>query len=232
GERTGEKGTELWGEICIENRGVMRFTVTARAEKIHTGVAQPGGGALVERLLVARAEIMAILQNNLRLTGQDGWHTQVQNPFVQVGEPGVYNISPGEATFGVEVRPIPEEDLAHNHKLLTDYCSSHSLEMNIKVMQAGVRCPADNPFLQCLQAAYVSIAGQEPQLGRKLPATSARFAPGGRAVVWGQSGIGPHARDERHYIPSILPYYRVLNEFGQQMASVSAGGDGGAGAGR
>ena len=49
-------------------------------------------------------------------------------------------------------------------------------------------------------------------MGRKLPGTSARFAPGGQAVVWGQSGIGPHAKDERHYIPSIEPYYNSLNE--------------------
>ena len=36
--------------------------------------------------------------------------------------------------------------------------------------------------------------------------------PDGQAVVWGQSGLGPHAKDERHYIPSIEPYYRSLNE--------------------
>ena len=28
-------------------------------------------------------------------------------------------------------------------------------------------------------------------VGRKLPGTSARFAPGGQGVVWGQTGIGP-----------------------------------------
>ena len=27
GERTGERGDELWGEICTQNRGVMRFDV-------------------------------------------------------------------------------------------------------------------------------------------------------------------------------------------------------------
>jgi hypothetical protein len=52
-------------------------------------------------------------------------------------------------------------------------------------------------------------------VGRKLPGTSARFAPGGNGVVWGQSGIGPHARGERHYIPSILPYYHTLEQFGK-----------------
>ena len=45
--------------------------------------------------------------------------------------------------------------------------------------------------------------------------TSARFAPNGQAVVWGQSGLGPHAKDERHFIPSIEPYYKALNELGK-----------------
>ena len=39
GERTGEKGNELFGEICIENRGVMRFDVIARGAKGHSGIA-------------------------------------------------------------------------------------------------------------------------------------------------------------------------------------------------
>ena len=42
-------------------------------------------------------------------------------------------------------------------------------------------------------------------------------APGGNAVVWGQSGIGPHARDERHFIPSIEPYLRVLDDFAERL---------------
>ena len=32
-------------------------------------------------------------------------------------------------------------------------------------------------------------------------------------MVWGQTGIGPHAPDERHFIPSIEPYLRVLDRF-------------------
>ena len=33
GERTGEKGDELFGEICVENRGVMRFDVLRAARR-------------------------------------------------------------------------------------------------------------------------------------------------------------------------------------------------------
>jgi hypothetical protein len=90
-------------------------------------------------------------------------------------------------------------------------------------MENGVACDANNPALKMLieavkQASFAlsgavgEVEAGIPRLGKKLPGTSARFAPGGQAVVWGQSGLGPHAKDERHYIPSIEPYYRSLNE--------------------
>jgi hypothetical protein len=66
----------------------------------------------------------------------------------------------------------------------------------------------------------VCEAGSQPAVvGRKLPGTSARFAPGGQGVVWGQTGIGPHARDERHYVPSIDGYYRALAAFGRRLVA-------------
>ena len=55
------------------------------------------------------------------------------------------------------------------------------------------------------------MSGEPARVGRKKPGSSARFAPGGNAVVWGQTGIGPHAADERHFIPSIEPYLNVLD---------------------
>jgi acetylornithine deacetylase/succinyl-diaminopimelate desuccinylase-like protein len=80
-------------------------------------------------------------------------------------------------------------------------------------MENGVACDPNNPALKALiEAIKQASDGEEPRIGRKLPGTSARFAPGGQAVVWGQSGLGPHAKDERHYIPSIEPYYKSLNE--------------------
>jgi acetylornithine deacetylase/succinyl-diaminopimelate desuccinylase-like protein len=80
-------------------------------------------------------------------------------------------------------------------------------------MENGVACNPNNPALKALiEAVKQASGGDEPKLGRKLPGTSARFAPGGQAAVWGQSGVGPHAKNEAHYIPSIEPYYKSLNE--------------------
>ena len=210
GERTGEKGNELFGEICVENRGVMRFDVVARGARGHSGVA--GTGDLSEKLIAARSALNEIFAGHLTLKSADGWQSQAKFPFIHVGTPGVYNVTAGEGILGVEIRPIPQDDLQGLKAKVEEYCAENGLELCVNVMENGVACSPDNPALKALVEAVSMASGVEPKLGKKLPGTSARFAPGGQAVVWGQSGVGPHAKDERHYIPSIEPYYRSLNE--------------------
>ena len=211
GERTGEKGNELFGEICIENRGVMRFDVIARGAKGHSGVA--GTGDLSERLIMARSALNEIFAKYLTLKSSDGWQSQAKFPFINVGTPGIYNITAGEGILGVEIRPIPQDDVVGLKSSVEAYCEENELELCISVMENGVACDPNNPALKALiEAVKQASNGEEPKIGKKLPGTSARFAPGGQAVVWGQSGLGPHAKDERHYIPSIKPYYKSLYE--------------------
>jgi succinyl-diaminopimelate desuccinylase len=210
GERTGEKGTERFGEICVENRGVMRLDVIARGVKGHSGVA--GSGDLSEKLISARAALNEIFAQHLTLKSPDGWQSQAKFPFISVGTPGVYNITAAEGILGVEIRPIPQDNIEGLRVQVERYCAENGLEVSFSVMEGGVACGPDNPALKALLEAVRLASGEEPKVGRKLPGTSARFAPGGQAVVWGQSGVGPHARNEAHYIPSIEPYYRSLNE--------------------
>ena len=211
GERTGEKGSELFGEICVENRGVMRFDVIARGAKGHSGIA--GTGDLSERLISARTALNEIFAKHLTLKAADGWQSQAKFPFISVGTPGVYNVTAAEGILGVEIRPIPQDDTSKLKDEVQAYCESNGLELCMNVMENGVVCDRNNPALIALiEAVKQASGGEEPRIGRKLPGTSARFAPGGQAVVWGQTGIGPHAKDERHYIPSIEPYYKSLNE--------------------
>ena len=210
GERTGEKGNELFGEICVENRGVMRFDVVARGARGHSGVA--GTGDLSEKLIAARSALNEIFKTHLTLTSSDGWQSQAKFPFINVGTPGMYNVTAAEGILGVEIRPIPQDDVEALKTKVEAYCAENGLELCMNVMENGVACSPDNPALKALIESVKNAAGSEPKLGKKLPGTSARFAPGGQAVVWGQSGLGPHAKDERHYIPSIEPYYRSLNE--------------------
>jgi len=211
GERTGEKGDELFGEICVENRGVMRFDVIARGAKGHSGVA--GTGDLSERLIAARSALNEIFAKHLTLKSSDGWQSQAKFPFINVGTPGVYNVTAGEGILGVEIRAIPQDDVEGLRSKVESYCAENGLEAKFSVMENGVACDPNNPALKALiEAVKQAGAGNEARIGRKLPGTSARFAPGGQAVVWGQSGIGPHAKNEAHYIPSIEPYYKSLNE--------------------
>jgi acetylornithine deacetylase/succinyl-diaminopimelate desuccinylase-like protein/gamma-glutamyl:cysteine ligase YbdK (ATP-grasp superfamily) len=211
GERTGEKGNELFGEICVENRGVMRFDVIARGAKGHSGVA--GTGDLSEKLIAARSALNEIFAKHLILKAADGWQSQAKFPFINVGTPGVYNVTAAEGILGVEIRPIPQDDVEGLRSKVESYCAENGLEAKFSVMENGVACDPNNPALKALiEAVKQAAGGQEPRIGKKLPGTSARFAPGGQAVVWGQSGVGPHAKNEAHFIPSIEPYYKSLNE--------------------
>ena len=210
GERTGEKGNELFGEICVENRGVMRFDVITRGARGHSGVA--GTDDLSEKLIAARSALNEIFARYLTLKSSDGWQSQAKFPFIHVGTPGIYNVTAAEGILGVEIRPIPQDDIEGLKLEVEEYCKANGLEMCLTVMENGVACSPDNPALQVLLEAVKAASGSEPILGKKLPGTSARFAPGGQAVVWGQSGLDPHAKGERHFIPSIEPYYKSLNE--------------------
>lgn len=216
GERTGERGDEIWGEICIENRGLMRFDVIVRGQKGHTGIAGAGID-LTEYLLEIKKDINSMLEKYLTLNSPEGWQSQIKYPFIQVGTPGIYNISADQGMFGVEIRPIPKDNLAELKAELDDFCNVHNLNLTILAMENGVACSPDNPYLQTLVQVVQDLSQRSPRIGRKLPGTSARFAPGGQAIVWGQTGLYPHARSERHYIPSIKPYYQALEELSKRL---------------
>jgi acetylornithine deacetylase/succinyl-diaminopimelate desuccinylase-like protein len=209
GERTGEKGNELFGEICVENRGLMRFDVIARASKGHTGIA--GTSDLSEKLIAARSALNEIFAKHLTLNSADGWQSQAKFPFINVGTPGIYNVTAGEGILGVEIRTIPQDNVIDLKSDVESYCDANGIEAKFSVMENGIACSPDNPALKALIESVRNASGSEPKLGKKLPGTSARFAPNGQGIVWGQSGLAPHAKDERHYIPSIEPYYKSLS---------------------
>ncbi len=218
GERTGEKGDELWGEICTENRGVMRFDVLVHGQRGHSGVAAAKGGLdLTERLLHARSGLIELFSRHLTLSSSDGWQSQAKFPFIQVGTPGVYNITADQGMLGVEVRPIPQDDVSSLRQELDEFCRTNDLELIFSADEPGIICDADNQYLNALIQAVEQASGQPARLNRKLPGTSARFSPRGQGVVWGQTGIGPHAKGERHYLPSILPYYNALQTLAKNL---------------
>jgi succinyl-diaminopimelate desuccinylase len=219
GERTGEKGNELWGEICTENRGLMRFEVAARGNRGHTGVAGQRTD-VIQRLIDARTGILEVFNDHLTLEGEAGWQSQAMITYIEAGTPGVFNITADLGRMGFEVRSIPGDDLNLLAEHLDSFCKKSGLLLDISVLENGVACDPENPYLKALIRAVHFASGSEPRIGKKLPGTSARFAPGGQGVVWGQSGIGPHTSEERHFIPSILPYYRALDEYAGILTAV------------
>lgn len=216
GERTGERGDEMWGEICTQNRGVMRFDVTVQGKRGHSSTGSQSSD-MSEKLISARQGLVDILERCLTLQDLQGWKSQYSFPFMKLGEAGNYNVTPGHGLLGVEVRSIPQDDLARLEAELRKVCAAQGLELSVSVREKGITCDPHNPLLAKLIRAVQQSSGTEPGIGRKLAGTSARFAPGEQGVVWGQTGIGPHAADERHYIPSILPYYRALERFAELL---------------
>jgi acetylornithine deacetylase/succinyl-diaminopimelate desuccinylase-like protein len=175
-----------------------------------------GASDLSEKIMIAQSDLSKIFSKYLSLKSPEGWQSQVKFPFISVGTPGIYNITAGQGCLGVEIRPIPQDDLEGLQSEVEAYCSNNGLEATFNIVEPGVACDPKNIALMSLvEAVRKTAQGVEPRLGKKLPATSARFAPGGRGIVWGQTGLAPHAKDERHYIPSIMPYYQALMELGR-----------------
>jgi succinyl-diaminopimelate desuccinylase len=216
GERTGEVGEELFGAVCTESRGILRMKVTARGACGHTGT---GGGPrdLLDSLVEVRTVLGSSFNRHLTLSSMNGWETSARFPYLNVGETGVYNITAGSGVLGVEVRPIPGDDLDALVAEVQTLCRELGLEVAVEVMEAGVSCPPHNSHLGQLVAAVEVVSGAPTVIGKKKPGSSARFAPGGNQVVWGQTGVGPHSREERHFIPSIEPYMKVLDEFAKRV---------------
>jgi succinyl-diaminopimelate desuccinylase len=225
GERTGEQGDEPIGAVCTANRGVVRLKVVARGRRGHTGTgAIPGD--LLDRLIEVRSVLGSVFARHLTQSSYDGWESTARFPFLEVGTDGVYNITASQGVLGIEVRPIPDDDVRAMVDEVETICRELGNEVEVETMEAGVICPPDNPYLASLLRSVEAVAGRPVPTRRKKPASSARFAPGGNAVVWGQSGIGPHAADERHFIPSIEPYLRILDEFASRLSDGNNGNQG------
>jgi len=209
GERTGERGDELFGQVCLQNRGLLRLEITLSGSRAHTGFGSAGD--LEGRLLWMRREIEQALAARLAQPTEAGWSSQIAFPFVRLGEPGIFNVSADQGVLGIEVRPVPAHRVDPLIEEVRQVCDASGAELRVIAAEDGIACDPEEPLVAALLTAVRATSGKEPVIGRKLAATSARFAPRGQGVVWGQSGVGPHAPDERHFIPSIEPYYRALH---------------------
>lgn len=220
GERTEETGTRPYGAVCTESRGAVRITLWATGKRTHSGLA-PAQSDLTRRLADAMSAVEDLARRYLTLDPATGWYSQVRFPFMVVGQPGLFNVTPDQGVLGIEVRPIPQDPLDAFLRDVETYAQKAGLEILVESPAGGTACDPANPYFQALLQALEEAWNQKPGLCKKFPASSIRYVPKGRAVVWGQSGIGPHSAEERHYIPSILPYYLGLEAYARRLHSLT-----------
>ena len=145
----------------------MRFDVIARGAKGHSGVA--GTGDLSEKLITARSALNEIFAKHLTLKAADGWQSQAKFPFINVGTPGVYNVTAAEGILGVEIRPIPQDDTSKLKEEALSYCEANGLELQMNVMENGVACDPNNPALIALIEAVKRLRARKPRIGQETP---------------------------------------------------------------
>ena len=215
GERTEETGTRPYGAICTHSRGASRLYLEAHGTRDHSGIATSPD--LVAQLVDAYHATQGLAQQHFTLKDPTGWVTQVRFPFFLVGEEGLYNITADRGVLGIEVRSIPEDEMDPFVADLKTYTRRTGLHLIPESVTNGVAIDPTNPYYRALRAALEQAWSRPVETCRKRPASSIRYAPRDRGVVWGQSGWGPHRADERHYIPSIRPYYDALNAYAQRL---------------
>jgi len=215
GEQTGDRD-EVWGEIRIQNRGVLRCEIIERGRHQHSAI-QSNFPEMADRLFKAQSDLSEIFSVHLSLRNHDQWKSQVKFPFIKIGTPGIYNITADYGALGIEIRALPEDNLINLYYVIQSYCETNHLSLKVDTLKPGIACDLQNPLLQILLETVKDTCSQNPRLGKELRGTSACFAPRGQGVVWGQSGLGHHQADERLYIPSIMPYYNALTAFGTKL---------------
>ena len=136
GERTGEQGDEEFGSVCTESRGIIRIRIRAHGRRGHTGTGTAPGD-LLDRLIEVREILGATFNRHLTLSSFDGWETTARFPFLNVGESGVYNITAGQGELGVEVRPIPGDDIRGLVGEIEDLGRELGLEVLVEVNEGG-----------------------------------------------------------------------------------------------
>ena len=205
GERTGE-GDKLMGLFETRNRGLIRIHCEASGEAGHTAMLTKEPALF--RMLKFIRQIEGVVKPS-----DESWKSVLQVSYFHAGEPENFNTSATRAVAGIEIRAIPEDD--SEAMMSAIQASGQELGISLELLnhEPGVTAdPKSEEVLRMVRAA-ADIAGVDPKtlMGTgKLPGTQARFAPKGcHAMVWGQAGVGPHSKNEAHYIPSIWPFYEV-----------------------
>ncbi|MBU0766118.1 MAG: M20/M25/M40 family metallo-hydrolase [Bacteroidetes bacterium] len=211
GERTGNPG-DVSGLVEHKNRGIIRIHLEASGKAGHTATLK--GKTAFDKIMELKEYFIPMIP----VHENPAWKNGFMLSYLLTGENLNFNTIPGYCKAGFEIRAIPEDspEISSALEKLKEKASLLEIEVNILNAEAGVESPPSHILIQKLLKALSVVHGGRPgeYLGKGKPhGTQARFCPEGCAqVVFGQLGYGPHSADEGHYIPSIMPYYRVLKE--------------------
>lgn len=215
GERTGE-GTVTMGKVEVRNKGLIRYHLEARGESAHTAVQTKM--TPMEKIFVLKEALSRIIASG---PGEDeAWRTTFNVSYFMAGQQNNFNITVAKAVAGFEIRPIPETPVENLISAIEKRCAEMNISCKLLNCEPGVRSDPDDTRVARILSAVSYAGGGTPAsfLGSGKPhGTQLRFAPEGTAaVVWGQAGVGPHAANEAHYIPSIKPYYHALRRIARE----------------
>jgi len=208
GERTGE-GEVLHGKIETSSRGIIRIHLEAQNQSGHTAVVK--GMTAVDKILELKDHTDRLIPKT-----DSAWRSQFLLSYLLSGEPENFNTSPEKAVGGFEIRGIPEDNISGAIESMLSKAEELDVKYTFFNNEPGISTSPSHPLVEKLLDAAASVFGGAPadHLGSgKVHGSQARFAPKGCAqVVFGQAGAGPHTANEKHYIPSIIPYYNVLTK--------------------
>ena len=189
---------------------MIRIKIQAEQKTGHSSFVK--GQTALEKILVLIDHIKKKIPESLK----SDWMTTFVIPYLKSGEIDNFNTMPKRAEAGLEIRPIPEDDIQPLLNRMEKEADELGINYSYVNCEQGIKTSVEDSRVKTLLEIIGNVYGgsSADHLGTgKLPGTQARFAPEGcAAIVFGQSGIGPHSDNEAHYIPSIMPYYKILEQ--------------------
>jgi acetylornithine deacetylase/succinyl-diaminopimelate desuccinylase family protein len=147
------------GVVWNANRGAITMRVTVPGREAHVGLAHEGVNAFERMLDVAQAlrEIgrEAAARGSILLLG--GTASSGAN----------FNVVPASATFTVDRRPNPDEDLATERARILDVLERFrrdGIELDVQIFQEGdsAGTSEDDPLARALAASVAEVEGSPP----------------------------------------------------------------------
>lgn len=190
--------------ICHRAKGV--FWLSVALEGVAGHAARPW---LTQNPIPALTQGLSRLLERFPTPREQVWQTTCAPTFVAAGNS--HNRVPGQAQLKLDIRYVPDDSTEE----ILDFVRSAFPGGQVEVVQLAdpLETSPEDPMVAKLARVYQELQGKPPRLFAEHFASDARYysATGVPAVLWGPSGAGMHADDERLDLASLHTYYRMLH---------------------